>query len=139
VITDVHAQWEKRVGRHYAPLVEEYRLDGADYAIVTIGGMSGAGKEAVDLARDDGEKVGLIRVKTFRPYPQQAMLAAVSKVKAIGVVDRSVSFGWNSGPVFQELFATDSGRKLYRWIGRSGYHHRSFSQGDCNHRTGAYR
>jgi len=109
VITDVHAQWEKRVGRHYAPLVEEYRLDGADYAIVTIGGMSGAGKEAVDLARDGGEKVGLIRVKTFRPYPQQAMLAAVSKVKAIGVVDRSVSFGWNSGPVFQELFAT-----LYR-------------------------
>jgi pyruvate ferredoxin oxidoreductase alpha subunit/phenylglyoxylate dehydrogenase alpha subunit len=109
VITDVHAEWEKQFGRYYAPLVEEYRLDDADYAIVTIGCMSGAGKEAVDVARDDGLKVGLIRVKTFRPYPQQAMLAAVSKVKAIGVVDRSVSFGWNSGPVFQELLGT-----LYR-------------------------
>jgi len=109
VITEVHAEFEKQFGRHYAPLVEEYRLDDADYAIVTIGGMSGAGKEAVDLARDDGRKVGLIRVKTFRPYPQQAMLAAVSKVKAVGVVDRSVSFGWNSGPVFQELLGT-----LYR-------------------------
>ena len=109
VITEVHAEWEKQFGRYYAPLVEEYRLDDADYAIMTIGCMSGAGKEAVDLARDDGQKVGLIRVKTFRPYPQQAMLAAVSKVKAVGVVDRSVSFGWNSGPVFQELLGT-----LYR-------------------------
>jgi pyruvate ferredoxin oxidoreductase alpha subunit/phenylglyoxylate dehydrogenase alpha subunit len=71
--------------------------------------MTGAAREAVDLARDEGEKVGLIRVKTFRPYPQQAMLAAISKVKAIGVVDRSVSFGWNSGPVFQEVLGT-----LYR-------------------------
>lgn len=109
VITDVHAEWGKLTGRNYAPLVEEYRLDDADYAIVTIGGMTGAGKEAVDAARETGEKVGLIKVKTFRPYPQQAMLQAVSKVKAIGVVDRSVSFGWNGGPVYQELLST-----LYR-------------------------
>jgi pyruvate ferredoxin oxidoreductase alpha subunit/phenylglyoxylate dehydrogenase alpha subunit len=67
--------------------------------------MSGAGKDAVDAAREDGEKVGLIKVKTFRPYPQQAILNAVSKIKAVGVVDRAVSFGWNSGPVFQELTA----------------------------------
>ena len=109
VISDVHAEWEKSFGRRYAPLVEEYRLDDAEFAIVTIGGMTGAGKEAVDLAREAGEKAGLIRVKTFRPYPQEAMLAAISKVKAVGVVDRSVSFGWNSGPVFQELLGT-----LYR-------------------------
>jgi pyruvate ferredoxin oxidoreductase alpha subunit/phenylglyoxylate dehydrogenase alpha subunit len=109
VISDVHAEWEKSFGRRYAPLVEEYRLDDAEFAIVTIGGMTGAGKEAVDLAREAGEKTGLIRVKTFRPYPQEAMLAAISQVKAVGVVDRSVSFGWNSGPVFQELLGT-----LYR-------------------------
>ena len=109
VIEDTHAEWGHKFGRQYAPLVEEYRLDGADYAIVTIGGMTGAGKDAVDAARENGEKVGLIKVKTFRPYPQQAILNAVSKVKAVGVVDRAVSFGWNSGPVFQELLAT-----LYR-------------------------
>ena len=103
VITDVHEEWGKLTGRHYSPLVEEYRLDDADYAIVTIGGMTGAGKDAVDEMRIKGEKVGLIKVKTFRPFPQEALLKAVSKVNAVGVVDRSVSFGWNSGPMFQEL------------------------------------
>ena len=109
VIENAHAEWGHKFGRQYAPLIEEYRLDDADYAIVTIGGMTGAGKDAVDAARENGENVGLIKVKTFRPYPQQAILNAVSKVKAVGVVDRAVSFGWNSGPVFQELLAT-----LYR-------------------------
>ncbi len=105
VITEVHQDWGKRFGRHHAPLVEEYRLDDAEYAIVTIGSMTGAGKDAVDLAREQGEKVGLIKVKTFRPFPLQALRRAVSKVKALGVVDRSVSFGWNSGPVYQELLS----------------------------------
>ncbi len=103
VITRVHEDWGKITGRSYSPLVEEYRLDDADYAIVTIGGMTGAGKDAVDEMRLAGEKVGLIKIKTFRPFPQQALLKAVSKVKAVGVVDRSVNFGWNSGPVYQEL------------------------------------
>jgi phenylglyoxylate dehydrogenase alpha subunit len=105
VITEVHQDWGKRFGRNHAPLVEEYRLDDAEYAIVTIGSMTGAGKDAVDLAREQGEKVGLIKVKTFRPFPLQALRRAVSKVKALGVVDRSVSFGWNSGPVHQELLS----------------------------------
>ena len=105
VITEVHEEWGKRFGRHYAPLVEEYRLDDADYAIVTIGSMSGAGKDAVDAAREAGEKVGLIKIKTFRPFPLQALRDALAKVKAVGVVDRSVSFAWNSGPVYQELLS----------------------------------
>lgn len=106
VITEVHEEWGRKIGRFYSPLVEEYRLDDADYAIVTIGGMTGAGKDMVDTAREAGEKAGLIKVKTFRPYPLQAMLQAVSKVKAVGVVDRSVSFGWNTGPVYQEILST---------------------------------
>lgn len=106
VITQVHKEWGERFGRHYAPLVEEYRLDDADYAVVTIGSMSGAGKDAVDQAREQGQKAGLIKIKTFRPFPLKELLAAVSKVKAVGVVDRSVSFGWNAGPVYQELLST---------------------------------
>jgi len=109
VITSVHEEWGKLTGRSYAPLVEEYRLDDADYAIVTIGGMTGAGKEAVDEMRDGGEKIGLIKVKTMRPFPKDQLLKAVSKVKAVGVIDRAVSFGWNCGPVYQELLGV-----LYR-------------------------
>ena len=102
VIREVHAMWGERFGRYHAPLVEEYRLDDADYALVTIGSMTGAAKDAVDVARDKGEAVGLIKIKTFRPFPLQAMVAALAKVKRVGVVDRSVSFGWNCGPVYQE-------------------------------------
>ena len=109
VITKAHEEWGKLTGRSYSPLVEEYRLEDADYAIVTIGGMTGAGKDAVDEMRLAGEKVGLIKIKTFRPFPQQALLKAVSKVKAVGVVDRSVNFGWNCGPVYQEVLGV-----LYR-------------------------
>ncbi|KAA3630502.1 MAG: phenylglyoxylate dehydrogenase [Proteobacteria bacterium] len=103
VITEVHEAWSKGFGRHYAPLVEEYRLDDADYAIVTIGSMTGAGKDAVDMARDRGETVGLIKIKTFRPFPLAAIKAALSRVKAIGVVDRAVSFSWNCGPLYQDI------------------------------------
>jgi pyruvate ferredoxin oxidoreductase alpha subunit/phenylglyoxylate dehydrogenase alpha subunit len=133
VISEVHQEWGKRFGRHHAPLVEEYRLEGAEYAIVTIGSMTGAGKDAVDLAREAGEKVGLIKIKTVRPFPVQALRQALSKVNAVGVVDRSVSFGWNCGPVFQELLSnplfggqTDAGCKLHRRPGRSRHHGGTF-------------
>ena len=106
VIKEVHEEWGRRFGRYHAPLVEEYRLDDAAYAIVTIGSMAGAGKDAVDAARNAGEKVGLIRIKTVRPFPVQALREALSKVKAVGVVDRAVSFGWNCGPMYQELLST---------------------------------
>jgi pyruvate ferredoxin oxidoreductase alpha subunit/phenylglyoxylate dehydrogenase alpha subunit len=102
VITDVHEEWGQRFGRYHAPLVESYRMDGAEYAIMTIGSMTGAAKDAVDEARARGDKVGLVKVKTYRPFPTQALVSALAGVKAVGVVDRSVSFGWNCGPLFQD-------------------------------------
>ena len=80
VIEDVHAEWAARFGRRHAPLVEEYRLDDAKYALVTIGSMTGAAKNAVDAARERGDAVGLIKLKTFRPFPLRAMVHALAKV-----------------------------------------------------------
>ncbi len=114
VITDVHAAWADAFGRDYAPLVEEYRLDDAEIALVTIGSMSGAAKDAADAARITGSRVGVIRVKTFRPFPVAALARAAAKVQALGVVDRAVSYGWNCGPVFQEVLSAlyPSGRRI---------------------------
>jgi phenylglyoxylate dehydrogenase alpha subunit len=112
VISEVHDDWALRFGRHFAPLVEEYRLAGAEFAIMTLGSMTGAAKDAVDQARDAGKKVGLIKVKTFSPFPVEALLRALSAVKALGVVDRSVGFRWNCGPMYQETMGV-----LYR-LGR---------------------
>ena len=105
VIPEVHEEWKKATGHDFAPLIEEYRLDEAEYAIMTIGSMTGAGKDAVDIAREKGKKVGLIKIKTFRPFPVKALAKAISKVKAVSVVDRAVSYGWNCGPLCQEVFA----------------------------------
>ena len=105
VITEVHADWGRRFGRHHAPLLESYRMDGADYAIMTLGSMTGAAKDAVDAARARGEKVGLVKVKTYRPFPAEALVSALAGMKAVGVVDRSVSFGWNCGPLYQDTMA----------------------------------
>ncbi|NMG44255.1 phenylglyoxylate dehydrogenase [Aromatoleum toluvorans] len=112
VIEEVHADWAKRIGRSFAPLVEEYRLDDAEFAIMTLGSMSGAAKDAVDEARDAGRKVGLIKIKTFSPFPVEALMKALGKVKALGVIDRSVGFRWNCGPMYQETLGV-----LYR-LGR---------------------
>jgi pyruvate ferredoxin oxidoreductase alpha subunit/phenylglyoxylate dehydrogenase alpha subunit len=106
VIAEVHREFGERFGRRHAPLVEEYRLDDAEFALVTIGSMTGAAKDAVDAARKDGQRAGLIKVKTYRPFPLQAMARALKGLEAVGVVDRSVSFGWNSGPLFQDVLGT---------------------------------
>jgi len=103
VITEAHADWARHTGRQHAPLVERYRMDDAGIAIVTIGSMSGAGKDAVDAARDRGIPVGLVKVKTYRPFPTEAIVGALDGVRAVGVVDRSVSFGWNCGPLYQDV------------------------------------
>ena len=105
VITEVHEDWGRRFGRSHAPLIESYRMDGAEYAIMTIGSMTGAAKDAVDEARARGDKVGLVKVKTYRPFPVEALVSALAEVNAVGVVDRSVSFGWNCGPLFQDTIA----------------------------------
>ena len=105
VITEVHEEWGRRFGRYHAPLIESYRMDGAEYAIMTIGSMTGAAKDAVDAARARGDKVGLVKVKTYRPFPAEAVASALAEVKAVGVVDRSVSFGWNCGPLYQDTMA----------------------------------
>jgi pyruvate ferredoxin oxidoreductase alpha subunit/phenylglyoxylate dehydrogenase alpha subunit len=74
--------------------------------------MSGAAKDAVDEARDAGKRVGIVKIKTFSPFPVEAVVAALRRIKALGVVDRSVGFRWNCGPMFQETLGA-----LYR-LGR---------------------
>jgi len=103
VIEDVHAEYATKIGRSYAPLIEPYRMEDADFAIMTIGSMTGAGKDAVDIARNQGKKVGLLKVKTVRPFPVKALCRSITNIKALGVVDRSVNYGWNVGFLYQEV------------------------------------
>lgn len=105
VIDEVDREYGMLFGRTYGGAIEEYRMEDAEYALVTTGSMSGAAKDAVDLKREKGIKAGLVRMRMLRPMPQERVRRALAKVKGFGVVDRNVSFGWDTGIVYHEVKA----------------------------------
>jgi len=105
VLDEVDKTYGELFGREYGGAIEEYKMKDAEYALVTTGSMSGAAKDAVDLYREKGVKVGLVRMRMVRPMPQDRVSKALSKVKSFGVVDKNVSFGWDTGIVYQEIKA----------------------------------
>ena len=101
VIMDVAKDFEKISGRKYG-LIEEYKMDDAEYAIVIIGSAAGTSKEAIDQMREAGDKVGLIKVRSFRPFPAEEIANALKGCKAVAVMDRSEAFSTNGGPLGAE-------------------------------------
>ncbi|HVA31941.1 MAG TPA: hypothetical protein VMU58_11800 [Gaiellaceae bacterium] len=90
-------------GRRYSA-VEEYALDGAERAIVALGSSAGTIKDVVDELRADGERVGLLKITSFRPFPAAAVAAALASVAEVHVLDRADSPG-GAPPLFAELAA----------------------------------
>ncbi|HOT03830.1 MAG TPA: transketolase C-terminal domain-containing protein [Methanolinea sp.] len=80
-------------GRDYSNLVESYRLDDADCAIVAMGSICGTVKDAIDEMRKDGKKVGLLRLRSFRPFPNKEVRSALSGVNCVAVLDKNISLG----------------------------------------------
>lgn len=105
VLEDVDKKFEEKFGRSYGGAIEEYRTEDAEVVLLTVGGMTGAGKDAVDLAREEGIKAGLIRIRYVRPFPAARIAKALEGKKAFSVVDRSVCFGWSTGPMYMETCA----------------------------------
>lgn len=103
VLDEVDQAYGELFGRTYGGAIEEYRMEDAEYALVTTGSMSGAAKEAVDLQRERGVKAGLVRMRLVRPFPAARVREALANVKAFGVVDKNVSFGWDTGIIYQEV------------------------------------
>jgi pyruvate ferredoxin oxidoreductase alpha subunit len=102
VIREVGAEFGGRFGRFY-DMVERYRLDDAETAIVVLSSTAGIVKEVVDALRDEGRKVGLLRPRVFRPFPARDIVEALKGLRAAAVMDRSLSFGAAGGPVFTEI------------------------------------
>ena len=105
VLEEIDAAFGKQFGRSYGGGIEASRTDDADLVLITIAGMSGTAKDAVDLAREHGIHAGLIRLRVTRPFPARQIAAALRGKKAFSVVDRSVCFGWNQGPMHMEVKA----------------------------------
>ena len=103
-ILDVAADFEKTFGRHYG-FFEEYKMEDAEAAVVLIGSSAGTAKACVDNMRKEGKKVGLIKLRVFRPFPAAELAKALEGVKAVAVMDKSEGFNSNGGPVFAETCA----------------------------------
>ena len=106
VIIDVGQEFGERFGRTYG-LFETYKLEDADVGLVVLSSTAGTAKTAVDNLRQQGLKVGLLKPRVFRPFPAEELVDALQHLKAIAVMDRSISFGAmsNAGPLFLELLA----------------------------------
>jgi pyruvate ferredoxin oxidoreductase alpha subunit len=104
VISQIHDEYAKLTGRTYGDgLIDPYRLDDADVAVVCLGSTAGTVKMVIDDLRADGINAGLLRIRAYRPFPLKAIVNALAAVKAVAVMDKSMSFGGNGGAVFHEV------------------------------------
>ncbi len=101
VIPEVIAEFNKTFKRD-ADLIEEYKLNDAEIAIVVLSSTAGTTKTAVDKLRERGIKAGLLRPRFFRPFPVTKIMRALRGKKAVCILDRAESFSGHGGPLFNE-------------------------------------
>jgi len=94
VINEVDYEYKDITGRSYGGLTERYRVEDADYIVMGMGSWCGDIKEAIDILRDEGYRVGLLRIRYIRPLPIQDIIKYGSRSKAVLVIDRAVSMGY---------------------------------------------
>ncbi len=113
IINEVFDDFAKLSGRRYRA-VEHYRTDDADTLLLTMGSYSEIAMDAVDQLRDRGEKVGLIRLRLWRPFPFEELRQATEKCETLIVLDRCISPAGPPGPVCSEVKAALYSQKQKR-------------------------
>jgi Pyruvate:ferredoxin oxidoreductase and related 2-oxoacid:ferredoxin oxidoreductases, alpha subunit len=93
VLKQAGKEFKEQFGRDYSELVESYKLEDAEVAIVAMGSICGTIKDAVDEMRSEGKKVGLLKIRAFRPFPAEDVKNALKGIKKIGVFEKNISIG----------------------------------------------
>ncbi len=118
-IVEVDREFGKVFGRTYGGLVEPYLAEDADLLLICAGTMASTAKDVVDELRKDGIMAGLIRLRVFRPFPNEEIVKLTKNASVIGVADRAISFG-NQGPFFTEvkgaIYGKNNVKKLKNYI-----------------------
>jgi len=104
VIAEVDAEFANTFGRRYGGLIDQYHMEDAEFAMLTLGTATGLARRTVDEMRAEGRKAGLIKLRFMRPFPFNELCRACQDLKALGVFDRSASFN-GGGPVYTEVAA----------------------------------
>ncbi len=111
VIQKVSDEFAALTGRQYK-FGEEYKLDDAEMVMVLLGSSAGTAKDVIDEYREKGVKVGLLKLRTFRPFPVDYVRKVLSGRKAVCVLDRSASFGGQGGPLYIETRSAMYGEQV---------------------------
>jgi pyruvate ferredoxin oxidoreductase alpha subunit/oxalate oxidoreductase subunit alpha len=93
VIDQAHEEFAQIFGRRYDPWVEEYMTDGADVVFFMQGGHGVTARYAVRHMRERGTKIGLVRLRTIRPYPTERVMNVLSRFKVVGVIETNMGLG----------------------------------------------
>lgn len=109
MIEEVANKFNKSFGRYSGGLVENYRLDGAETAVISMGSVVGTIKEVVDELRDKGKKVGVLKIRSYRPFPKKAVYDALKNVKNVIVIEKAISLG-ASGMLYDDIKAALYGK-----------------------------
>lgn len=103
-ILEVDREFGRRFRRRYG-LLEEYRSKDADVLLLTMGSLAGSAKEIIDRYRARGEKVGLVKLRCFRPFPVRELIEAIGHAKAVAVLEKDISIG-AAGALFLDTAAS---------------------------------
>lgn len=101
-ILKVEKEWKGLTGRSYGGLLDEYRTEDADLVLMNAGTAASTAREVIDRLRGQGRRVGLARIRSFRPFPTEEVRALGRRVPVIGVMDRCYTFG-DGGAFFTEV------------------------------------
>lgn len=112
VIEEVRQEWKELFQRDYGGLIDTYRMEDAEIAMICLGSPAGTTRVVIDQMREEGFKVGMVRIRVLRPFPEEEMCEVLAKVKAIGVIDRNVSFAAGYGVSFLELKQAFAGKNM---------------------------
>jgi pyruvate ferredoxin oxidoreductase alpha subunit/oxalate oxidoreductase subunit alpha len=108
VIEEIHDDFARIFGRRYDPWVEEFMTDGADVVFFLQGGHAVTARHAIRHMRERGAKVGMVRLRTIRPYPTEQVRESLSKFKVVGVIETNMGLGSVSsgGSLYAEAVAS---------------------------------
>jgi len=108
-LVEVEEEYRRKLGRSYGGLLEGYRCDDADVVLVANGSVVSTARYVVNEMRAEGKKVGLGKLRTLRPFPSEEIVKLIGGKSAVGVLDRSYSFG-SGGALFSEIRGAAYGR-----------------------------
>jgi pyruvate ferredoxin oxidoreductase alpha subunit len=96
-IEQVAKEFGETFGRYYGGVIDTYQSEDAEVVIVTMGSVIGTIKDAIDEMRAEGISVGLVKVRSYRPFPVQALRSALKNAHVIAVLEKDVSIGNEAG------------------------------------------